>query len=271
MRGPSFGTPRTSKKSLHQETEIDLWPPILLRSIAIHLPFLSRYFCKSMPSWQKYIYIYMPERHWVVHILAILKVNRLATVLSKSHFYSREKHFKSQWVGHLKVNRLSTFGGHFWPPKVDNLLTFKVANPLTLWKRYVFPYFSLFGSFFWKTRTLIEKQTGTSVDNPLTFRNSQCFSFFFGCCCLIFLFLFFVFLAPFFDVFDSSSKKSSYVSMLETNKQTKKRRRPRKQERKEERKEEGKQERKKGKKANKNNFKKGSPRERNKDRNCRMK
>ena len=42
-----------------------------------------------------YIYIYMPERHWVVHILAVLKVNRLSTVLSKSHFYSREKHFKS--------------------------------------------------------------------------------------------------------------------------------------------------------------------------------
>ena len=39
--------------------------------------------------------IYMPERHWVVHILAVLKVNRLSTVLSKSHFYSREKHFKS--------------------------------------------------------------------------------------------------------------------------------------------------------------------------------
>ena len=28
--------------------------PILLKSIAIHLPFLSRYFCKSMPSsWQR--------------------------------------------------------------------------------------------------------------------------------------------------------------------------------------------------------------------------
>ena len=31
--------------------------PILLKSIAIHLPFLSRYFCKSMPSpWQKVVY-----------------------------------------------------------------------------------------------------------------------------------------------------------------------------------------------------------------------
>ena len=30
--------------------------PILLKSIAIHLPFLSRYFCKSMPSaWQKVV------------------------------------------------------------------------------------------------------------------------------------------------------------------------------------------------------------------------
>ena len=31
--------------------------PIFLKSIAIHLPFLSRYFCKSMPSsWQKVVY-----------------------------------------------------------------------------------------------------------------------------------------------------------------------------------------------------------------------
>ena len=31
--------------------------PILLKSNAIHLPFLSRYFCKSMPSsWQKVAY-----------------------------------------------------------------------------------------------------------------------------------------------------------------------------------------------------------------------
>ena len=31
--------------------------PILLKSITIHLPFLSRYFCKSMPSsWQKVVY-----------------------------------------------------------------------------------------------------------------------------------------------------------------------------------------------------------------------
>ena len=31
--------------------------PILLKGIAIHLPFLSRYFCKSMPSsWQKVVY-----------------------------------------------------------------------------------------------------------------------------------------------------------------------------------------------------------------------
>ena len=30
--------------------------PILLKSLAIHLPFLSRYFCKSMPcSWQKVV------------------------------------------------------------------------------------------------------------------------------------------------------------------------------------------------------------------------
>ena len=43
-----------------------------------------------------YIYIYiLPESCWVVHFLAVLKVNRLSTVLSKSHFYSREKHFKS--------------------------------------------------------------------------------------------------------------------------------------------------------------------------------
>ena len=31
--------------------------PILLKSITIHLPFLSRYFCKSMPfSWQRIVY-----------------------------------------------------------------------------------------------------------------------------------------------------------------------------------------------------------------------
>ena len=31
--------------------------PIHLKSIAIHLPFLARYFCKSMPSsWQKVVY-----------------------------------------------------------------------------------------------------------------------------------------------------------------------------------------------------------------------
>ena len=31
--------------------------PILMKSIAIHVPFLSRYFCKSMPySWQKVVY-----------------------------------------------------------------------------------------------------------------------------------------------------------------------------------------------------------------------
>ena len=31
--------------------------PILLKSIAIHLPFLSRQSCKSMHSWQKVVYM----------------------------------------------------------------------------------------------------------------------------------------------------------------------------------------------------------------------
>ena len=112
-----------------------------------------------------------------------------------------------------RVISLSTFGGHFWPQKVDKLMTLKVDKLMTLWKRYVFPYFGLFGPFFWKTRTLIEKQTGTSVDKLMTFRNSQCyFSVFF--CFLIFLFYLF-FLVPLFVVFESSSKNLCYVSMLE--------------------------------------------------------
>ena len=38
----------------HQEESNRPLTPILLKSIAIHLPSLSRYFCKSMPSsWQK--------------------------------------------------------------------------------------------------------------------------------------------------------------------------------------------------------------------------
>ena len=33
---------------------------MLLKSIAIHLPFLSQYFCRNMPSsWQKVVYIYI--------------------------------------------------------------------------------------------------------------------------------------------------------------------------------------------------------------------
>ena len=212
----------------------------------------------------------MPERHWVVHILAVLKGTGLSTVLSKSHF-CREKHFKSQWVGHLKVNRLSTFGGHFWPQKVDNPLTFKVANPLTFWKRYVFQYFSLFGPFYWKTRTLIEKQTGTSVDNPLTFRNSQCFFWVF----FWFLFAYFPFfcfsLLPFLMFLTLLLRNPLMLACKkQTNKEEKKTKKTRKKERKQGKKE-NKKERKKGKKENKNNFQKGSPRERNKDRNCRMK
>ena len=44
--------------------------------------------------------------------------------------------------------------------------------------------------------------------------------FFYVFLVVVFLFSCFCFLVPFFDVFDSSSKKFSYVSMLETNKQT---------------------------------------------------
>ena len=57
--------------------------------------FRSLKFGKTKFSNYTHIYIYMPESYWVVHFLAVLKVNRLSTVLSQSHFYSREKHFKS--------------------------------------------------------------------------------------------------------------------------------------------------------------------------------
>ena len=161
----------------------------------------------------------MPESYWFVHFLAFLRVISLSTVLSKSHFCSREKHFKSYSFVHLRVFSLSTFGVHFWPQKVDKLITLKVDKLITLWRLYVFPYLGLFGPFFWKTRTLIEQQTGTSVDILITFRNFQC-------CFSVFLVVsyfpvFFLFLVPFFDVFESSSKNLSYVSMLQTNKKDK--------------------------------------------------
>ena len=157
---------------------------------------------KLLTQTLQHIHIYICRRsYWVVHFLAVLKVIRLSTVLSKSHFYSREKHFKSYWVVHLKVIRLSTFGGHFWPPKVDNLITFKVDNPITLWKRYVFPYFSLFGPFFLKNQNLNWKANGHIGGQPNNFQKfSMFFLFFFGCCFLIFLFFCF-FLAPFFWCF----------------------------------------------------------------------
>ena len=55
---PSLSKPCVGSRIHHQcempvyfqESQIDPWPPILLKSIATHLPFLSRYFCKSMPS-----------------------------------------------------------------------------------------------------------------------------------------------------------------------------------------------------------------------------
>ena len=143
-----------------------------------------------------FVYICMPERHWVVHILAVLKGTGLSTVLSKSHFYSREKHFKRHWVGHLKGNRLSTFGGHFWPQNVDNPVPFKVANPMPLWKRYVFPYFSLFGPFFLKNQNLNWKANGHIGGQTNAF---QKFSMFFFCFfwLLFSYFPFFFFLAPF--------------------------------------------------------------------------
>ena len=41
----------------NQESRIDPWPRYFRKSIAIHLPFLSRYFCKCAPSaWQKIVY-----------------------------------------------------------------------------------------------------------------------------------------------------------------------------------------------------------------------
>ena len=91
-------------------------------------------------------------------------------------------------------------------------MTLKVDKLMTLWKRYVFQYFGLFGPFFFrKTRTLIEKQAGTSVDKLMTFRNSQCYFSVFLSYFSVFLF----FLVPLFVVFESSSKNLSYVSMLD--------------------------------------------------------
>ena len=46
-----------NERSVLQGSRIDPLTPILLKSIAIHLPFLSRYFCKSTPSsWQTVVY-----------------------------------------------------------------------------------------------------------------------------------------------------------------------------------------------------------------------
>ena len=61
---PSLSTdltkgPRSTQNSTRSKSGESNRPlnPILLKSIAIHLPFLSRYFCKSMPSsWQKVAY-----------------------------------------------------------------------------------------------------------------------------------------------------------------------------------------------------------------------
>ena len=53
-----FQGPRRLQKISESQMESGPLTPMLLKSIAIHLPFLSRYFCcKSMPSpWQKVAY-----------------------------------------------------------------------------------------------------------------------------------------------------------------------------------------------------------------------
>ena len=61
QKGTEICTPlwRSSVKRAFFESEGSNRPltPILLKSIAIHLPFVSRYFCKRMPSsWQKVVY-----------------------------------------------------------------------------------------------------------------------------------------------------------------------------------------------------------------------
>ena len=154
------------------------------------------------------------------------------------------------------------FWVHFWPQKVDKLIALEVAKLITFKWLYVFPYLGLFGPFFCKTRTLIEKQTGTSGDKLITFWNFQCYFsvFFVGCCFLISHLFFFGFsLFP----FDAFSLFLRIYLMLACYKQTRKTRRPRKQERKNESKKGNKG--KKGKKENKEKHRKGSQTETKKD------
>ena len=120
-----------------------------------------------------YIYIYAGES-FVCPPLAFARVIRLSTVLWKFHSYSGQKQIESHWFGHRIVISLSTFWVHFCPQKVDKLMTLEVAKLMTFKWLYVFSYLGLFGPFFWKTRTLIEKQTGTSGDKLITFWNVLC-------------------------------------------------------------------------------------------------
>ena len=127
---------------------------------------------------------------------------------------------------------MSTFGVHFWPQKVDKLITLKVDKRIALWRLYVFPYLGLFGPFFENTRTLIEKQTGTSVDKLIIFWNFQChFSDF--CCFLVVVFLFSCFLCFWGSLLMFISLLLLFYLMLALHKQTRQTRRPRKQRKKE--------------------------------------
>ena len=85
LRNPIFLENQDSRP--HYRTH--RWPPLSNPWIEKSGPIIEAY------SIYIYIYICMPESYSFVHLLAFLKVIRLSTVLSKSHFYSSQKQIKS--------------------------------------------------------------------------------------------------------------------------------------------------------------------------------
>ena len=75
--------------------------PILLKSIAIHLPFLSRYFCKSMPSvWQKVAYTPI----CIAIRLPFVSQYFFRSIRVRGHWNTPTKKTRGWWAARLKFS-----------------------------------------------------------------------------------------------------------------------------------------------------------------------
>ena len=113
--------------------------------------YVCMYVCMFVCMFYIYINIYMHAGELLVcPLFCLFESYSFVHRFVKISFLQQGEAFWELLVCPPKSYLFVHFGGHFWPQKVDKLITLKVDKLITLWRLYVFPYLGLFGPFLEK-------------------------------------------------------------------------------------------------------------------------